>query len=311
MSNAAHRSTLRLMDLDTELTALAAQEDLPAHLVQRLLRHPAARRMAALKRRDLTEEQIEQIIALGSARSLAANRSVPATIKARLAEHPDSTVRCAAAATATNEPPGLLGLLARLADDPEPLVRSFLAMNEHLPAELGARLAADPDPGVRESAAEYCRNVPDMVRRALFADPEPGVRQRAVVRWSPPLEMLPALLADPATRVATARHAPPSRELASDPDPSVRIAVAAHPELPTDLRDLLAEDSNPPVRSEIAFRPDTPPALREQLEATLTTEDPAEAFHLSFRRHTCPSPAPAPSPPPHEQAEALLTQAGL
>ncbi|WP_327174241.1 hypothetical protein OG599_02395 [Streptomyces sp. NBC_01335] len=68
------------MNLDAELSALAAQEDLPSDLVWRLLRHPAARRSMALRRRDLTERLIEEIIKLGSARSLAANTSVPADV---------------------------------------------------------------------------------------------------------------------------------------------------------------------------------------------------------------------------------------
>ncbi|MCX5297442.1 hypothetical protein OG898_13275 [Streptomyces sp. NBC_00193] len=41
-----------------------------------------------------------------------------------------------------------LGLLARLAADPDPSVRSFLAMNEHLPAELLALLAAESEASV-------------------------------------------------------------------------------------------------------------------------------------------------------------------
>ncbi|MFF4268238.1 hypothetical protein ACFY7Y_41260 [Streptomyces virginiae] len=66
------------MALDAELSALATQEDLPPDVLRRLLQHQGARRSAALLRRDLTEEMVEEIIALGSARTLAANSSLPA-----------------------------------------------------------------------------------------------------------------------------------------------------------------------------------------------------------------------------------------
>ncbi|MER5489142.1 hypothetical protein ABT024_38855 [Streptomyces sp. NPDC002812] len=133
------------MELDAELSALAAQEDLSADLVRRLLQHPGARRSVALLRRDLTDELIAEIIELGSVRTLAANTSVPSRIRARFAEHPEQAVRCAVAASVRDEP---LGLLARLAADPDPSVRSFLAMNEHLPAELLALLAAESEASV-------------------------------------------------------------------------------------------------------------------------------------------------------------------
>ncbi|MFB8242677.1 HEAT repeat domain-containing protein [Kitasatospora purpeofusca] len=296
------------MDLDFELGALAAQEDLPAPLVRRLLQHPVARREAARLRRDLTGEQIEEIIALGSGHALAANPWVPAPVKARLAEHPDPTLRYAAAASATDEPPGLL---ARLADDADPLVRSFLTMNENLPAELVARLARDPDPDVRKWLPQHCRHVPQAVRRALFTDADPDVRRAAVAFWPPPTDLLPDLLADPSTRACAARHSPPTPELARDPDPAVRRAVAAHPDLPPELRDLLAQDPDILVRNEIACRTDTPPHLREQLAPTLTTQDPAEAFLLGNRSHTCPSPDPAPPALTENQAQVLLARAGL
>ncbi|MFE7558822.1 hypothetical protein [Kitasatospora sp. NPDC057500] len=294
--------------LDRELGALAAQEGLPASMVRRLLRHPVARRTAARLRRDLTGEQTEEIIALGSARPLAANPWVPAPVKARLARHPEPAVRCAAAAGATDEPPGLL---ARLAGDPDPLVRAFLTMNEHLTADLMARLAGDSDPMVREWLPRYRRDAPPAVRRALFTDPEPGVRRAALAHWSPPAELLSSLLTDPQTRVGAAGHSAPTPELARDPDPRVRTAVAAHPDLPAALHDLLAQDPDTLVRNEIACRTDTPPALRERLTATLTPRDPAEAFLLAHRGHTCPQPPPAPPALTREQAQALLARAGL
>ncbi|MFJ6486826.1 hypothetical protein ACIQK6_43000 [Streptomyces sp. NPDC091682] len=89
------------MDPDAELTALATQEDLPADLVWRLLSHPGARRTAALLRRDLTEEMIEEIIGLGSARTLAANAYVPPWLRIRFVEHLEPAVRSAVAASVT------------------------------------------------------------------------------------------------------------------------------------------------------------------------------------------------------------------
>ncbi|MFE7488480.1 hypothetical protein [Kitasatospora sp. NPDC057541] len=184
-------------------------------------------------------------------------------------------------------------------------------MNEHLTVDLMTRLAEDPDPSVRDWLPQHCRNAPPAVRRALFTDREPGVRGAALAFWSPPPDLLPTLLADPQTRVRAARHSSPTPELARDPDPRVRRAVAAHPDLPEALRDLLAQDPDILVRNEIACRADTPPALCEQLTATLTTDDPVDSFLLAHRGHTCRQPAPAPPALTREQAEALLARAGL
>ncbi|MFF3727895.1 hypothetical protein ACFYYM_36660 [Streptomyces erythrochromogenes] len=298
------------MDMDAELSALAAQEDLPADLVWRLLRHPGARRSAALLRRDLTAEQIEEIIALGSVRTLAANSSVPSPVRARFAKHPEPNVRCAVAASVRDEPPGLL---ATLADDPDPSVRSFLAMNDQLPPDLLARLATDPEPSVRSSLIPRWRDVPGSVRRMLLTDTDPGIRRSSARAFRPPADLLPGLLADPATRAAAVAHTVPTAGLAADPDSDVREAVAAHPDLPAVLRDLLADDPDVYVRNAIAARADTPPALRERIVAALEPESPIAEWVLSYGRgtHTCPPAAPEPPPLTRQQAEALLTRAGL
>jgi hypothetical protein len=65
------------MSLDAELLELATQEDVPPDLLRRLVRHSGARRQVALHRDDLPLELIEEIISLGSARTLAANSSLP------------------------------------------------------------------------------------------------------------------------------------------------------------------------------------------------------------------------------------------
>lgn len=298
------------MDLDAELIALATQEDLPADLVRRLLGHPGARRQVALLRQDLTEGMIKEIIALGSARTLAANGHVPSRLRIRFVEHPEPAVRSAVAASITDEPPGTL---ARLADDPDQSVRWFLTLNDHLPPALLARLAADPDCAVRSSVVSRWRDAPDAVRRALLTDTDPDVRRRSVQSYVPPADLLPGLLTDPATRAAAVRHVVPTQGLATDPDSDVREAVAAHPDLPTVLRDQLAEDPDIFVRNAIASRPDTPAALRERVVATLEPDSELAEWMLSFSRgnHACPSAAPPPPRLSRDRAEALLTRAGL
>jgi hypothetical protein len=196
------------MSLDAELLELAAQEDVPLHLLSRLIRHPGARRQVALHRQNLPAELIEEIVSLGSARTLAANSSLPAVARARLVEHPQTEVRAALAANASDDPPGIL---ARLSQDPEPFVRAFLAMNERLDPMIRAGLARDPEPSVRSSLARHWQDAPAEVQRTLLADPDPDVRQTAVHAYVPPPDLLPGLLADGATRAGAIRHAEPRR----------------------------------------------------------------------------------------------------
>ncbi|MER6451002.1 hypothetical protein [Streptomyces venezuelae] len=297
--------------MDAELSALATQKDLPVDVLRRLLRHSGARRSAALLRRDLTDGMIEEIIALDSARSLAANGSLPVRVSARFVAHPEPAVRGAVAAHVRDEPPGVL---ARLAADPEPLVRQFLTMNDHLPPELLARLAGDPDEGVRSGVVRRWRDVPEAVRRMLLTDSDPAIRRASLRAFPPPADLLPGLLADSETRAAAVAHLVPTPELAGDPDSDVRSAVAAHPDLPTGLRDLLAEDPDLFVRNAIAARADTPVELRERIVSGLEPDSPLAEWMLSFGRgttHACPPPAPVPAPLTRQQAEALLARAGL
>ncbi|MFD7027291.1 hypothetical protein ACFWAR_04560 [Streptomyces sp. NPDC059917] len=168
------------MELDAELTALATQEDLPADLVRRLLQHPGARRSVALLRQDLTDELIAEIIDLGSVRTLAANSSVPARIRARFAEHPVPSVRCAVAASVRDEPPDLSsGLIDLLAEDPDIFVRNAIASRPGLPPALRERVVAtlEPDSPLAEWMLEFSRGTHTCPPAAPA--PPPLTRQQA------------------------------------------------------------------------------------------------------------------------------------
>lgn len=134
-------------------------------------------------------------------------------------------VRCAVAASLGDEPPGGL---ARLAEDPDSSVRSFLAMNDRLPPELLVRLAADPERSVRSWIVQRGRDVPDAVRRMLLTDTGPGIRSDSARVFPPPADLLPGLLADPATRAGAVAHTVSTPELAADPDSDVRRAALPH-----------------------------------------------------------------------------------
>jgi len=88
----------------------------PPNLLRRLAQHPGARRQIAL-RPQLPLELIEEIISLGSARTFAANSSLPASVRARLATHPQAEVRAALAANAPDE--------TRRYAEPSPSIRLY------------------------------------------------------------------------------------------------------------------------------------------------------------------------------------------
>ncbi|MFJ3835772.1 hypothetical protein [Streptomyces sp. NPDC090054] len=316
-------------DVDRRLVALAGASELPPPLLRRLLRHPQARREAARVRRDLTEELAGEIIALGSARPLAFNASLPAAVRRRLAADPREAVRAALAASAPDDPPGLL---AGLVADPSAFVRRFLAMNGSLPGPVLVRLVEDPDPQVRSELATWQRDAPEEIRVALLSDPEPAVRSVACRSYVPPAALVPDLLADPRTRRDVLRHLELDPDLtarlARDPDMGVRAELARlHPELPRPLIDLLAADPEPNVRAVIARRRETTPAVRRSIEADLragadrfladpaaATEEDLARYAASFGPHGCPPrtpPVPDAPQPSLAEMEELLSRAGL
>ncbi|WP_235459496.1 hypothetical protein [Streptomyces olivochromogenes] len=170
-------------------------------------------------------------------------------------------------------------------DDADPGVREHLAERDHVPTDLRARLAADPDPKIRATLAQWWTQAPESVRRILLTDPEDAVRAAACATYYrrlphpvPPADLLPALLADPVTRVGAVRHCTldpdTTRRLADDPDAEVRKELAEHPELPPQLRDMLAEDPSPRVTLRVFARQDTPEPTRAAIHAQILSDAP-------------------------------------
>ncbi|MGX1135409.1 hypothetical protein RKD49_007599 [Streptomyces glaucescens] len=145
------------------------------------------------------------------------------------------------------------------AEHPSPVLRSLLAARPGLPPPVYRRLALDSSPAVR---AELAQNpaIDEALIRALAEDPGHDVRRRLAHHPRVPLDVL-AELAD-ATRIGPASlprvlAASPSEveELASSPNPALRMFVAARRDLPPEVRDTLAEDPDAKVLASIAAHP--------------------------------------------------------
>ncbi|MFI6586032.1 hypothetical protein [Embleya sp. NPDC050493] len=295
--------------IDKVMDGLAMNPALPASMVRRLF---AWRRGGGnvARRQDLTEDMIAEIIAIDDhwlLHSLALNDRLPDRFRLGLAGHRDNAVRSALVIHAATAP---RQMFEKLIDDPDPKVREYLAKGDHTPPDLRGRLAADPDPAIRAALAKHWPQAPESIRRILLTDPEPGVRAAACSTYFarlphpiPPSDLLPALLADPATRAGAVIHvvldAKTLRKLAEDPDSEVRAQLARHPELPPSVRDVLAVDPALNVRVQVFARPDTPEHVRAQIHASVheiarSTADPGpdatdEALLQSFRDDFAPT----------------------
>lgn len=125
---------------------------------------------------------------------------------------------------------------------PDEHVRSLVADNWYAPPEQRARLVEDPDASVRIATAQG----PTPFRQT--ADPLP-------------LHALATLAQDPDPRVRKAlaerRETPPEtrRTLCTDESPLVRAtAIAAWPNPPDDITDLLLDDPDDEVRLAVSMR---------------------------------------------------------
>ncbi|BEL04911.1 hypothetical protein Q0Z83_031020 [Actinoplanes sichuanensis] len=287
-----------LADSDDEQTrqALARRTDLTEDLAVRLATGPPVGRSATQAAGPPARPATVQA-AIPPARPAAAQAAVPpvrlaaaqAVVLAgnpvaaahawpQLITHPDPSARRALAAHAPSP------ALRILAHDPDLGVRRAVAVRPDLPGDLVLQLAADPSPIVRREIAWHPHRP-----HTLLTDRDDQVRRSALMRVAPPDDLLPALLADPATRPVAARHVhDPGRAAAlrDDPDPWVRSSLAENDHLPYRVVSPLGTDGDEEVRTAIMLRRDTPDDVRHTIAATLTDQDTHVSDWLRPQRAT-------------------------
>ncbi|GIG67929.1 hypothetical protein [Phytomonospora endophytica] len=237
---------------------------------------------------------------------------LPGAVYDAVVAHPGTEVR-AAFATGWRIP---AAQRSRLVMDLSPHVRTMLATGgrphrepvEELPAEVFARLARDPNPVVRAAiAAEVA--IGDDALELLCADPDARVRRIAIETWPEPSDAVierlrgdedarvrraalwhagmrdgaaaAEFLADPETlsrpRERLIEEAPLPfavyERLARDQAPLVRKAVAANPGLSAHLVDRLAVDPDKRVRLAVSMRAELTERQRAAVDVHVTRSD--------------------------------------
>jgi len=151
-----------------------------------------------------------------------------------------------------------------LARDPDPDVRREILSSSDVPTHVKLVLAEDPDLRdiVHLRHGDYGQSLAAYHR--MLTSPDAADRRIALQnrRHTPSATLIPALLADPDSRADAARHCPltpaQASELARDPNPGIRSALAENPHVPDDVAHALAHDDDPAVRTALIYRPDIP-----------------------------------------------------
>ncbi|GAA3785665.1 hypothetical protein GCM10022379_60010 [Micromonospora maritima] len=170
---------------------------------------------------------------------------------------------------------------ARLAADPDQRVRDEVAGSRQCPVHVRARMVEDPDPEVRVSGYAGWVDPPDDLTDRLLTDPDPRVRDAVARRaWRRRPELLagvldaawsdPWWLRDLAVEIPLARTV--AQRLARHQDRDVRAAVAENPHLPRDLVEELATDPDPTVRLRLSLRPGLTEAERAAVDYEVRPE---------------------------------------
>ncbi|HEY9860440.1 MAG TPA: HEAT repeat domain-containing protein [Candidatus Obscuribacterales bacterium] len=139
-------------------------------------------------------------------------------------------------------------ILARLALDPSPKIRSLLVRHPNATPELWAQLAQDEDASVRGAIASH-PNCPPPILETLALDDEEDIRQKVAANPNTPGNIL--------------------EFLSEDPDAGVRDAIAANPNTTPTILERLAQDEKVEVRRAVAQNAHTPTSIRESLRDLL------------------------------------------
>ena len=208
--------------------------------------------------------------------AVALHAALPARALQRLAGGGTDQRRAAAFATRN------IGLLQRLADDSESVVRQAVAANPACSAELCEQLAEDPDminelldnsatpasvletvvavKDHREYAASHPNCSPALLEQ-LASDSDEHVRCTAAYHRSCPPGTLSQMLHDPAETVrvsaASNKRCPPEgvRHAAEHRSAAMRAAAARNPRCPPDVLRVLASDQATSVRCAVTANP--------------------------------------------------------
>lgn len=222
--------------------------DLPLSLIDTMAHHP--------------EPQVRQTV-LGV-------RNLPPETVTMLARDPDGQVRLEVLSRAYEYMPIPEAAWRALAEDHRRVVREEIVSNDDVPVAVKLLLADDPDFGdlviLRHGAPADVDAVYDRLLASGTA--ESIMKATQATGRTPPPELIPRLVADPATRVDAARfdeaHA---IRLAHDPDQRVRRQLAADRHLPAAAAEVLVADADKGVREALAENPAAPVAVLRQLAA--------------------------------------------
>lgn len=248
--------------VDAWLGALALNTALPASVLARLLEFDELPvRRWWLTSRPLDREMTELLVASGDIehqKAVLENGSADVAALAPLAHDETMQIRRRYALLLTDfgrsAPPGVAEAMAV---DPEPLVRRSLLFNPGPAALVQDVLVEDSDPGVRFLMAkpEVWELLSDRVREKLRADTHARVREAVAAldaRPEPDTDPEPDPEPVPPVRAAHLTHADALR-LARDPDEQVRRMLAWRPDLPAEVKELLAADEDLRVRENLCL----------------------------------------------------------
>ncbi|MER5475668.1 PE-PGRS family protein [Streptomyces sp. NPDC002734] len=265
------------LPLDDWAGSLAYQQDTPDSLLVRLLgkerhlfhsrlapavlaaalTHPSRRiRQDVFEQQPLTREQRSEMI---------------------LAETDERTRSVFALLAATRRDELTEEACERLAADPSARVRLEAVRLTGLPVPLALRLAEDPEPTVRSFAVLTAwAHLDDATRRAVLEDPRPEVRRPALLVHHREHPLPRAVFEAEKLGRDALRSCVPADDLTDHlirhGDAGQRAALAGNPRTPTGQALRLTRDPDPRVRWTLSLRPDL---TEEQRAAVEFDSDPA------------------------------------
>ena len=195
--------------------AIAANPNTPADVLRRLSKRSRYAAAAVAGNRSCPADLLAELATHKNAEvraGAAVNPHLAAATLRALAEDSDSDVRGRAAGSCPAQ------MLTKLAEDPDPWVRTAVARNRACPAETLDRLAGDTDSGTRRAVARN-PNCPPALMQRLAQDPDGQVRAAAAKNSSCPAGTLTRLADDPAPAV---RHGVVLNQSCARPQPPPR-----------------------------------------------------------------------------------------